>query len=300
MKNERRVAATGVRFLVALVVLCAVCAGCAGMPTGRFDTLVAASKAVEMSTAQTDADLVNLTRRFMMFSPAPGPYRVDSFTPVVEVGGARVDFDFGPRLEPRQAALGVLAAYTEVLAAFARKDYGGELDRATLSLGGSVQRLAGHVTTSAAAQQGAGVLATAVNGLGHAITEHMRRAALRKAMDDAAPGVTAIVAYVKEINVLGSTAVTTMRDQVIRKANSLTVGDGMARLQLNEAVEGMIGESNAILAQYKQESTAVEAIAPAHAEIRDAIDRDERAVLEKLTALVAEVKRLQGVYSSLK
>jgi len=124
MKNERRIAPAGVRFLVALVALGAICAGCASMPTGRFDTLVAASKGVETSTAQTDADLVKLTRRFMMFSPAPGPYRVDSFAPVVEVGGARLDFDFGPRLEPRQAALGVLAAYTEVLAAFARKDYG--------------------------------------------------------------------------------------------------------------------------------------------------------------------------------
>ena len=300
MKNERRVAAAGVRFLVALVVLGAMCAGCSAMPTGRFDTLVAASKAVEVGTAQTDADFINLTRRFMTFSPAPGPYRVDSFAPVVEVGGARLDFDFGPRLEPRQAALGVLVAYTEVLAAFARKDYGGELDRATHSLGGSVQRLAGHVTASAIAQQGGGVLATAVNGLGHAITERMRRAALRKAMDDAAPGIRAIVAYVKEINLLGSTAVTTMRDQFIRKANSLTVADGMARLQLNEAVEGVIVDSNSILTQLKQESTAVEAIVPAHAEIRDAIDQDERAVLEKLTALVAEVKRLQGVYSSLK
>jgi hypothetical protein len=74
----------------------------------------------------------------------------------------------------------------------------------------------------------------------------------------------------------------------------------VARLQLNEAVASVIVESNAILAQLKQESTAVEAIAPAHAEIRDAIDRDDRAVLEKLKTLVAEVKRLQGVYSSLK
>jgi len=128
----------------------------------------------------------------------------------------------------------------------------------------------------------------------------MRRAALRKAMDDATPGIVAIVAFVKEINALGATAVTTMRDQVIRKANGLAVADGVARLRLNEAVEGMIGESNAILAQLKLESAAVDAIAPAHAEIRDAIDRDERAVLDKLKTLVAEVKRLQGVYSSLK
>ena len=119
-------------------------------------------------------------------------------------------------------------------------------------------------------------------------------------MDDATPGIVAIVAFVKEINALGATAVTTMRDQVIRKANGLAVADGVARLRLNEAVEGMIGESNAILAQLTLESAAIEAIAPAHAEIRDAIDRDERAVLDKLKTLVAEVKRLQGVYSSLK
>ncbi|OLC57338.1 MAG: hypothetical protein AUH76_19310 [Candidatus Rokubacteria bacterium 13_1_40CM_4_67_11] len=300
MKTERRIAPAGVRFLVALVALSTISAGCAAVPTGRFDALAAASKGVETRTTQTDADLVKLTRRFMLFSPAPGPYRADSFAPVVEVGGARLDFDFGPRLEPRQAALGVLASYTEALAAFARKDYDGELDRAAHSLGGSVQRLAGHVTASAAAKQGAGVLATAVNGLGHAITERMRRAALRKTMDDAAPGIAAIVTFVKEINTLGAAAVTTMRDQMIRKANSLTVADGVARLQLNEAVEGVIVESNALLAQLKQESAAVDAIAPAHAEIRDSIDHDERAVLEKLKTLVAEVKRLQGVYSSLK
>ena len=300
MKTERRIVPAGVRFLVALVALSTISAGCAAVPTGRFDALAAASKGVETRTTQTDADLVKLTRRFMLFSPAPGPYRADSFAPVVEVGGARLDFDFGPRLEPRQAALGVLASYTEALAAFARKDYDGELDRAAHSLGGSVQRLAGHVTASAAAKQGAGVLATAVNGLGHAITERMRRAALRKAMDDAAPGIAAIVTFVKEINTLGAAAVTTMRDQMIRKANSLTVADGVARLQLNEAVEGVIVESNALLAQLKQESAAVDAIAPAHAEIRDSIDHDERAVLEKLKTLVAEVKRLQGVYSSLK
>src|SRR2546422_10252477 len=219
MKNARRIAPAGVRFLVAFVALGALCAGCAGMPTDRFDTLVAASKGVETRTTQTDADLVKLTRRFMLFSPAPGPYRAASVAPVVEVGGARLDFDFGPRLEPRQAALGVRASSTEAIAVFARKDYDGELDRAAHSLGGSVQRLAGHVTASAAAKQGAGVLATAVNGLGHAITERMRRAALRKTMDDATPGILAIVAFVKEINPLGATAVTTMPVQVIPKAN---------------------------------------------------------------------------------
>src|SRR3989442_13629646 len=96
-------------------------------------------------------------------------------------GGARLDLDSAPRLEPRQAALGVLAAYTEVLAAFARKDYGGELDRATHSLGGSVQRLAGHGPAPAAPKQGAGVLATAREGLGDVSHKRKTRGAVCEA-----------------------------------------------------------------------------------------------------------------------
>ena len=301
MKNQRRIAPSGARVLVALLLLGAVCAGCgAAVPTGRFDALAEASRGVESKTAQADADFIKLTRRFMTLSPAAGPYRADSFAPVVDVGGTRVDFDFGPRLEPRQLALGVLVAYTEALAAFARKDYQGELDQATRSLGASAQLLASHVSSSSAVKQGAGILATAVNGLGHEVTERMRRATLRKAMDDATPGVTAIVAFVKEINALAATAVTTMRDQVIRRANSLTVTDGLARLQLNEVVEGMIGDSSTVLAQLKQGGAAADAIGPAHGEIRDSLDRDDRAVLEKLQTLVAEVKRLQRINASLK
>jgi len=161
----------------------------------------------------------------MMFSPAPGPYRVDKLSRRSASGRRATGLRFRPPLEPRQAALGVLAAYTEVLAAFARKDYGGERGPSDALARWKRPAAGGHVTASAAAKQGAGVLATAVNGLGHVIIERMRRRPLRKAMDDAAPGIAAIVTFVKEINVLGATAATTMRDQMIRKANSLKVAD---------------------------------------------------------------------------
>ena len=291
MKTEARVVLARGLMLLALV---AIVAGCASLPTGRFDALAAASKGVEMRTLQTDADVVKLTRRFMVFVPAPLPYKVDSFKPIVD----GQDFDFAPRLEPRQVALDVLASYTEALAAFARKDYQGELDRATMSLGGSVERLASHAGSSAAARKGAGILATAVNGLRRAVIERMRRNALRRVMDEAAPGITGIVDFVKDINGSSALAVTVMRDSMIRTANRAAVTDGMARLQLNAAVEGVIVDSAAILAQLKQESAAVAALVPAHAEIRAALDGDERTSLDKLKAFVAEVKRLQGVSSS--
>jgi len=294
MKTEARLILTRALILVALVALCAGCG--AAVPTGRFDVLAAASKDVEIKTRETDADIVKLTRRFMVFTPTLKEYKLNSFEPTIE----GQSFAFGPRLEPRHAALDVLASYTEALAAFARKDYQGDLDQATQSLGGSVERLAGHAAASADAKKGAGILATAVNGLGRAVIEHKRRVALREAMDAATPGIASIVNFVKDINGLAVLAVAEMRNQMLRKANRLTVADGVARLQLNEAVEGVIVESGGILAQLKQASAAVEAIGPAHAEIRNSLDRDERTQLDKLRAFVAEVKRLQGVYSSFK
>jgi hypothetical protein len=286
-----------VRIVLAVALLAA---GCAGLPTGRFDALATAAKEVETRATTTDADVVALTRRFMIFSPASGPYTVNSFAPVIDVDGTKVDFDFGPRLEPRQAALDVLASYTEALAAFARKDYQRDLDRATQKLGGSVERLVSHAGVSADAKQAAGILATAVNGLGRALIDHMRKAALRQSMDTAAPGVRSIAAFVKEINGQAALAVGVMRDAMISKSNRFTVSDGVARLDLNERVEGVVVESKAILAQLKQVSTAVAAIPPAHDEIRLALDRDDRPPLDRLKSLVAEVQRLQKYYSSLK
>lgn len=283
-----------------VVAVALLVAGCASLPTGRFDALATAAKEVDVRASAMDADIVGLTQRFMIFSPASGPYTVNSFAPVIDVDGTKYDFDFGPRLEPRQAALEVLASYAEALAAFARKDYQHDLDRATQRLGGSVERLVSHAGVSAEAKQGAGILATAVNALGRAYIEHLRKAALRKAMDSAAPGVRAIASFVKEINGQAALAVGVMRDAMISKANRLSVSDGVARLALNERVEGVVVESKAILAQLKQVSTAVDAVPPAHDEIRRALDRDDRPPLDKLKSLVAEVQRLQKFYSSLK
>jgi hypothetical protein len=285
--------------VVGLVLVILLFAGCAGVPTGRFDALATAAKEVHTKTSATDADIVQLTRRFMIFSPAAGPYTANSFVPTIEIDGTKYDFDFGPRLEPRQAALDVLAAYTEALAAFARKDYQGDLDKATQGLTGSLERLVNHTSASAEAKQGAGILATAVNGLGRAIVDHKRKAALRDAMDTASPGIRAIANFVKEINASAALAVGVMRNAMISRGNRLTVSDGAARLALNERVEGVVVESRAIVAHLKQVSTTVEAIPPAHDEIRTTLDRDDRAPLEKVRALIAEFIRLGAFHSSL-
>jgi hypothetical protein len=267
-------------------------AGCAALPIGRFDALAAATRETQNRTAATDADVVQLSRRFMIFSPAPGPYTASSFVPRIEIGGTTLDFDFGPRLAPREAALAVLAGYATALAAFARKDYQGDLDAATQALAGSVHGLVGRPDVPAAAKQGAGVLATVVDGIGRAITERMRRAALRDAMDTASPGVRAVAGFVKEINAGAAQAVLVMRQGILTKANHLAPGEGTQRVVLNERVEAAVVESEQILSHLTQISTAVDAIPPAHDQIRKSLDGDERAPLDKLATLVAEVQRL--------
>jgi len=119
-------------------------------------------------------------------------------------------------------------------------------------------------------------------------------------MNEAAPGIQQIVTFVKDINSLAAVAVGVMRDDMLRKANGITPADGLARVQPNERVEAVVVESNTILARLKQINTAIDAIKPAHDEIREALVRDEGAPLEKLKALVAEAKRLQRFYSTLK
>jgi hypothetical protein len=281
------------------MALAAALAGCAGLPTGRFEALATSTRDIQTKTVQTDGDIVKLIRRFMVFSPAPGEYKLDSFAPVIEVAGTKQDFDLGPSLEPREAALDTLAAYASALAAFAKKDYQGDLDEATQDLGGSVQRLSGHVLASSEAKTGAGVLATAVNGLGTAVIDHMRREALKKAMDQASPGIGEIARFINEVNGKAALAVRVMRSNILQHANRMKA-EGVARLQLNESVEEILVESNAILAHLKQATAAVDAIRPAHDEIRASLDRDDRTALDKLKALVAETKRLQKFYSSLK
>jgi hypothetical protein len=284
--------------LVAIILVLA--SGCAAVPTGRFDALALATREVDTRTGEVDGDVVQITRRFMIFSPAPGPYTPRSFAPVVTVGGQQADFDFGPRLAPRKAALDVLVAYTEALSAFAKKDYQGNLDKATNTLGGNLQDLISHASASNDVKRGAGVLAAVVNELGRAAIDRMRKTALRNAMAEAAPGVSEIAKFVRDINERAALAVTVMRDEMLRIANRANPVDGAARLALSETVEQVIVDSASVLARLKQSTVAVEAIPAAHDEVRDSLDRDERGALDKLKALIAEAKRLQHIYSSLK
>ena len=286
---------------VTLSIVGVMVGGCAALPVGRFDSLAAAGKNVEVKTRDADARVVKMTRQYMIFNPAEGDYTVKSFAPTVKDDGRTYDFDFGPRLEVREAALEVLTNYLEALAAFARKDYQGDLDEATQSLDGSVLRLATHFAGAEGAKQGAGILATAINGLGRAAIDHIRRAELKKAMGIARPGIGQISAFVTDIDVELAAATQVMRGGMLRRANTAKAGAQAATvIELNSRVDGVIVDAADLLEALKTITSAVQKIGPAHDEIAAALDGDDRAPLKKLADLVAEVKRLQSFRTSLK
>jgi hypothetical protein len=276
-------------------------AGCAALPVGRFDALAAAGRHVEERTRDADARVILMTRQYMIFNPARGDYTVKTFVPAVEEGGRTLDFDFGPRLEPREAALDVLTRYLEALAAFAKKDYQAGLDEATQSLDGSVVRLASHFAGAEGAKQGAGILATAINGLGRSAIDHIRRAELKKTMGTARPGLEQLSAFVTDINAELAAAIQVMRRGMLRSASAARASSpGASVIELNSRVEGVIVDAADLLEELKSMTSAVQKIGPAHDEIAAALDGDDRAPLKKLTDLVAEVKRLQSFRTSLK
>jgi hypothetical protein len=275
--------------------------GCAAIPTGRFDSLAEASRSLRADSAETYARIEVLQRQYMVFNPAEGRLTVDSFKPVVmdEQGQPR-DFGLGPRLRFRESVLDVLSDYADALQAFAKKDYQGDLDKATQKLNGGVRDLARQVSGTAEAQKAAGILATAVNGLGRRLIERRRRETLRQAMDEAQPGVEGLAGQLVADNALIAQAVTIMRNGILRAANGMRPGTSSPdRLALDDEVSRIIIDSGEILASLEALNGAVQAIPAAHSEIRETLDQRE-VNLKQLQTLIAEGKRLNKFNRSLR
>src|SRR5262245_17779874 len=196
--------------------------GCTGaIPTGRFDAFSEASRTAATASGATYARIEGLQRQYMVFNPAEGRLTLESFVPRVRDDQGQVrDFDLAPRLRVRESALQVLSDYADALQAFAKKDYQGDLDKATRNLDASVSSLASALGGADAGKAG-GILATAVNELGRVAIERSRRTALEKAMEQAQPGVASLAGLVVSDNVLIAQAVTVMRGGILRAANGM-------------------------------------------------------------------------------
>jgi hypothetical protein len=281
--------------LLFLVVDCAT-----SFPTGRFDALSEASRSTLDASTAMYARVEGLKRQYMVFNPAEGRLTLESFKPIVrDDQGQMRDFNLAPRLRFRESALEVLSHYADTLQAFAKKDYQGDLDKATQKLHSSIGDLVASFGGNADAQKAVGILATAVNELGRTVVEGERRETLRKAMAQAQPGVAEPASLVVADNALIAQGVTIMRSGILRAANGMRPPDpSPARLTLDEQVSRAITGSNEILGSLDSLSPTVKAIPAAHAEFQESLDKKELSV-NQLQSLIAEAERLNKFYRSL-
>jgi hypothetical protein len=273
---------------------------CTTIPVGRFEALAESSRSVLDGSSATYSRIEGLQWQYMVFNPADGRLTPDSFKPVVvDDQGRRQDFDLRPRLRFRETALEALADYTDVLQAFAKKDYQGDLDKATQKLSASLGDLTALASANPDAQKAAGVLATAVNALGRAAIERVRRNTLQDAMATAQPGIATLADLIAADNALIAQAVRVMQGGIVRAANNMRPAPSPDRVLLDERVARVLDEGTGILASLDALGRAVKTIPAAHAEIRESLD-DERPSLAKLQSLIAEAKRLNKFYGSVK
>jgi hypothetical protein len=275
--------------------------GCASLPTGRFDSLAAASHLILQGSKNTYTRIETLERGYMVFNPVPGKLAPGTFRPtIIDDNGKTHDFDYAPRLRFRESALEVLATYADTLQAFVKKDYQGDLDKAVQELDASIGNLASHVTKSADAKAAAGIIATAIDGLGKALIESKRKQALKEAMDKAQGGVAKLAGLIADDNSEIASAVVLMRGGILRVANEVRPPEhSIARLRFDGQIALVVSETAEILASLESLNAAVSSIPRAHAEIRRSLE-DEGTALSQLQALLAEAKQLNTFYRSLK
>ncbi len=274
--------------------------GCTAVPSGRFAAFADGTRSLATNSVTTYDGVVDLERTYMLYSPTTsrdGKLDEQSFKPViVDEDGRKRDFDFKPRLEFRSAALDVLADYADALHAFATKDYQSDLDEATQSLGASVARVASEASGQDATKA-AGILATAINGMGRVATEYLRRKTLRQAMDTAQPGVDKLAALIATDNASIVGAVHIMRRGIVRHANKLRPSTGLSRVSFDAAIAALLQESDDTLAELDAMNATVTAVPAAHADIRRSLD-EKMDALASLQQLIAEAKRLNKFHKS--
>ena len=268
-------------------------AGCAAkIPVAKFNLLADATKEIRAGTADAYGRVGWLQRQYAIASLGAKKATDTSFE-AIDLDGTPLDFR--PELVKRAAALDVLVSYTEVLHAFATRDFAAEVDEASHKLAGSLT-----VLNDVAGGEASGVLATVVDAAGREIVECKRVDALGRIMGDAQSSVQLLAELIQRSNDKLAAAATLMQNGALQKLEAAKKSARPAELlALNAGAAGIVGEANAVRSALAVSSQAMAKLPAAHAEIRN--DLAQRPTgLQALQALIAEGRRINRFYRSLK
>jgi len=188
-----------------------------------------------------------------------------------------------------------------VLQAFAKRDFAGEVDKATEELAGSLKVLAATAAPdNESAAKASGILATVVNIIGRAIVQGKRLEALKMVMDAAQSDIEKLAQLIVGSNTKIKKAVDTMLIRIVEHRKVMRPAITTAnRVIFDTEVSLIISEADEIKDSLDNLSESITKVPSAHMEIRKILDETPTG-LDALQQLVKEVQRIDKFYRSIK
>jgi hypothetical protein len=280
--------------------------GCCTAPAGQFKAL--ADSASQLSTADQQAynQSVEVERSWVIITQKSGdltPHSFDLGSAFDAQAGERPlgEKDLGARLEANGVVLTVISNYLSALSSFASNDFQSNLDKSATKLAGSVKSLSNLSQPWAKeAGQSSGVLATVVDGLGHAYIEYERIGTLKRAMASAQEPLERLADFVMTNDSVVRETLTSMERYYLQDANLLRPPAPSAhRLAFDAYIAQSIGQFDDVQKTLTGLDKAVANVPKAHQELAQGMCTANPNV-DNLKSLIAEAERLSKFYKSVK
>jgi hypothetical protein len=279
----------GKRVLFVAFVAIAALSGCAQIPAGRFESFHTATSNILSNATDTYTRIEKLQGEELLIRVySKQPLDATSFSAV----HGNESFAIGPQLQKREDALTVIEKYAAALSSLAGQN-ADAIDKASQDLGGAVKSLEKSVGGSNAS---AAALSTVVDEIARALTDRMRKNALKEVISKAEDPIEKIVEQFGSDQKDISDFVESSRIRVLAFANSARPKFGtLERYEFDQKIGSLLLEIEAILKALGANAVATKAIPAAHKDLAAGLD-NEKLNLQSLRNLVSEGQRVKQFY----
>ncbi len=291
---------------VMVVSLALSACGCCTAPAGRLKALADSTTQLSLTNQHAYEQSAVVERAWVIITQKSGDLTPESFNLesafAPEIGQHPLGpKEIGARIEANDVALTVIENYLLALSSFSSKDFQSDLDKQVTKLAGSVKSFSNLPQPWAkTAAQNSGILATAIDGLGHAYIEHQRVVALERAMDTSQTPIEQLAAFVITNDNTVRDTLKQMEKYYLKDANLLRPRTpGAERLAFDAYIAGVVDQFNDVQSTFVGLDGAVANLPKAHAELIRSMC-SEKPSLDGLKELIGEANRLSKFYKSAK